>query len=237
MSVPKWQSSAAPPTSRRPTKKFTFAPSHPSILIRSVDTRIHILSMASIPRLWRTTPLAPTRFLFARPPPLQITHLTRRTLVAAPKPGSGPLLQRRPDRALPSISRISKRWLFSAPLFVVALTASTLIIFNYQKSSSSVVNSTLYALRTNEAAREVLGEQIYFASRFPWIYGTIDQLHGHIDIRFRVKGTKGQGELRFRSERLRRMGFVSLVDFPRVSLRAGIGYALHMQWGLTRRAV
>ena len=42
-------------------------------------------------------------------------------------------------------------------------------IFNYQKSSSSVVNSTLYALRTSTKAREVLGDEIYFAQKIPWI--------------------------------------------------------------------
>ena len=84
-------------------------------------------------------------------------------------------------------------------------------IFNYQKSSSSVVNSTLYALRTSTKAREVLGDEIYFAQKFPWISGEMNQLHGQIDITFWVKGTKAKGRMRFKSVRENRMSFVSLL--------------------------
>lgn len=34
-------------------------------------------------------------------------------------------------------------------------------------------------------------------------------MHGNIDIRFAVKGTKGEGMMRFRSIRRTRMGYVS----------------------------
>ncbi|KAJ9642564.1 cytochrome oxidase assembly protein 1 [Coniosporium tulheliwenetii] len=104
-------------------------------------------------------------------------HAPHRTLIAAPRAGSGPLMERRPDRALPAISS-------PGALFLSIITLSTLAIFNYQKSSSSVVNSTLYALRTHKEAREALGDEIYFARKVPWVWGTIDQLHGRIDIRF-----------------------------------------------------
>lgn len=133
---------------------------------------------------------------------------TKRTLIAAPKPNSGPLMERRADRALPSLTS-SNRWLRTLPLFAVIMVASTLAIFNYQKSSSSVVNSTLYALRTSSRAREILGDEIYFASQIPWIGGEINQLHGKIDIWFWVKGTRARGLMRFRSERKQRMGYVS----------------------------
>jgi cytochrome c oxidase assembly factor 1 len=71
-----------------------------------------------------------------------------------------------------------------------------------------VVSSTLYALRTSAVARELLGEQIYFASKVPWISGTMNQLHGRIDISFWVKGSRGQGRMRFRSVRPDRMSYV-----------------------------
>jgi cytochrome c oxidase assembly factor 1 len=83
---------------------------------------------------------------------------------------------------------------------------SSFAIFNYQKSSSSTINSILYSLRTNEHARELLGDEIYFASKVPWIRGELNQLHGRIDVRFWVKGTKAQGETRFKSIRKRRDG-------------------------------
>jgi cytochrome c oxidase assembly factor 1 len=138
--------------------------------------------------------------LYARP------H--RRTLIPAPSPNSGPLLDRRADRELPSVeSRF--RWARTFPLFAVLVGAATFGIFNYQKSSSSVVSSSLYALRTSPRAREILGDEIYFAHKIPWISGELDQLHGRINISFWVKGTRGKGKMRFRSTRPDRLSYVS----------------------------
>lgn len=78
---------------------------------------------------------------------------------------------------------------------------SSLAIFNYQKWSSPVVASTLYALRTNKKAREILGDEIYFKHQIPWISGEMNQLRGRIDISFSVKGTRGSGVMRFASVR------------------------------------
>ncbi|OJD16451.1 hypothetical protein AJ78_03392 [Emergomyces pasteurianus Ep9510] len=132
--------------------------------------------------------------------------LLRRTLISAPGPHSGPLLNRRADRELPSI-KSSRRWLRSLPIFFAVVGASMLGMFNYQKSSSSVVNSTLYALRTSSKGRELLGDEIYFAQKIPWISGEMNQLHGRIDISFWVKGTKGKAKMRFRSIRNGRNGY------------------------------
>ena len=136
------------------------------------------------------------------------TAVSHRTLIAAPTPNQGPLMSRRADRDLPEIPSSSRLWLRTLPLFIVVLTTSTLAIFNYQKASSSIVNSTLYALRTSEEGRKVLGDEIYFRDKFPWIKGEMNQLHGRVDISFGVKGTKGKGVMRFKSIRKTRMGFV-----------------------------
>ncbi|KKK16578.1 cytochrome oxidase complex assembly protein [Aspergillus rambellii] len=101
-------------------------------------------------------------------------------------------MERRADRELPSINNEQRRWIRTLPIFAVVVGAAMLGIFNYQKSSSSVVNSTLYALRTSPKAREILGDQIYFAQKIPWISGEMNQLHGRINISFWVKGTKTQ---------------------------------------------
>ncbi|KAJ5966135.1 hypothetical protein N7481_012849 [Penicillium waksmanii] len=130
----------------------------------------------------------------------------RRTLMPAPGPNTGPIMERRADRELPSLNK-SRGWLYSLPIFIVATGAGILGIFNYQKSSSSIVNSTLYALRTSTQARDILGDEIYFAQQIPWISGEMNQLHGRIDISFWVKGTKTQGKMRFRSIRPDRMSF------------------------------
>ncbi|MCJ1340220.1 hypothetical protein MMC09_005514 [Bachmanniomyces sp. S44760] len=87
------------------------------------------------------------------------------------------------------------------------MAASTLAIFNYQKASSSIVNATLYALRTSPQARELLGDEIYFRDKFPWIWGEMNQLHGKINIEFGVKGTRAKGLMRFKSTRKTRMGY------------------------------
>lgn len=61
--------------------------------------------------------------------------------------------------------------------------------------------------------RALLGDEIYFASRIPWISGELNQLHGHIDISFWVKGTKGVGQVRFVSVRKTRDGFFETLEW------------------------
>ncbi|KAF1988103.1 DUF1783-domain-containing protein [Aulographum hederae CBS 113979] len=172
--------------------------------------------------------------MFARPtflprrlfrPRLRVQNApTKRTLIAAPKPNSGPLMERRSDRALPSIPS-PLRFYRTVPLFLAIIGASCLAIFNYQKASSSVVNSTLYALRTNPRAREILGDEIYFASRMPWIWGSINQVQGRIDVTFGVKGTRGKGSMRFRSVRKTRMGMFDTLEW---SLTTEDGTVVHL---------
>ncbi|RYO89670.1 hypothetical protein DL766_004066 [Monosporascus sp. MC13-8B] len=126
-------------------------------------------------------------------------HVQRRTLVSAPKPGDGPLMERRPDRELPNIE--GSRWARTLPVFALVIAASSVAIFNYQKLSSPVVASTMYALRTSQRARDYLGDEVQFRRQIPWISGTMNQLRGVIDISFAVKGTRGSGTMRFASHR------------------------------------
>ena len=140
-------------------------------------------------------------------------------------------MERRSDRELPGISPFSQpsllviliresdieqggmRWMRTAPIFLVLLISSTLAIFNYQKSSSSVVSSTMYALRTSPKAREYLGDEIYFAHKMPWIWGEMNQLQGRIDIQFSVKGKKNSATMRFKSHRPTRMGMFETTEW------------------------
>lgn len=135
-------------------------------------------------------------------------HSTRsiqsRNIIVAPKTGQV-LTERRSDRALPAVGP-RRSTLISVPIFLVVLGASTLALFNYQKSSTSVVSSTLYALRVHPEARQLLGDEITYKYKIPWINGKLSQLHGDIDISYKVKGTKGEGLLRFKSVRRTRMG-------------------------------
>jgi cytochrome c oxidase assembly factor 1 len=105
------------------------------------------------------------------------------------------------------------RWMRTVPIFLAVLISSTLAIFNYQKSSSSVVSSTMYALRTSPKGREFLGDEIYFAHKMPWIWGEMNQLHGRIDIQFEVKGSKNRGTMRFKSFRATRQGMFETTEW------------------------
>jgi cytochrome c oxidase assembly factor 1 len=93
------------------------------------------------------------------------------------------------------------RWSRTMPVFVALIAVASVAIFNYQKLSSPVVSSTLYALRTSPKAREYLGDEVYFKHQIPWISGEMNQVHGRIDIAFAVKGTKNTGVMRFASFR------------------------------------
>ncbi|KAL2421813.1 hypothetical protein ABEF95_007973 [Exophiala dermatitidis] len=147
-----------------------------------------------------------------------------RPLVPPPKEGSGPLLSRRPDRALPELPRRST-WTYTLPIFVFLVGFSSVAIFNYQKSSSSTVNAILYALRTNEQARNLLGDEVYFASKVPWIRGELAPLQGTIDITFWVKGTRNEAQVKFVSIRKRRDGYFETLEW---SLRTKDGEVIHL---------
>lgn len=93
------------------------------------------------------------------------------------------------------------------------MTVCSLAIFNYQKMSSPVVSSTLYALRTSPTARALLGDEIYFKHQIPWIRGTMNQMHGRIDIWFTVRGTRSTATMRFASHRATHRGMFETTEW------------------------
>ncbi|KAM0335244.1 hypothetical protein ACHAQA_000288 [Verticillium albo-atrum] len=141
------------------------------------------------------------------------TPSQQRWITAAPKPGQGPLMERRADRELPDLASTIFRWSRTFPIFVVIVAVSSLAIFNYQKSSSPVVSSTLYALRVSPRARELLGDEVYFKHQIPWISGEMNQLHGRIDIQFSVKGSRSEAVMRFASYRLSHKGMFETTEW------------------------
>ncbi|KAH6688305.1 cytochrome oxidase assembly [Plectosphaerella plurivora] len=137
----------------------------------------------------------------------------QRWRTAAPRPGQGPLLERRADRELPDLSSVTFKWTRTFPIFVVIIAVSSLAIFNYQKSSSPVVSSTLYALRVSPKARDLLGDEVYFKHQIPWISGEMNQLHGRINISFSVKGSKSEAVMRFSSFRMSHKGLFETTEW------------------------
>ena len=202
---------------------------HPRVSpILSFLSSSHAKTYSSSHRLHLVAPSAQysiltTRCLHRKPTPFSITGRTpsfanrsacadspcSSTMPASPPTApSWPLMSRRSDRALPPIPSSWRVWAPTLPIFVIILTVSALGIFNYQKTCSPIVAATLYSLRTSEVGRRELGDEIYFRDMWPWIWGELNQLHGRVDIHFGVKGTKGRGMMRFKSERRGRMGKV-----------------------------
>ena len=157
-------------------------------------------------QLWSTTPF------FRR----CISLPQRRNLIPPPKKNTGPLMSRRSDRDLPKVQSSAWIWIKTLPIFIVVMIGSALALINYERSCSSIVNSTLYALRHNEVGRQELGDEIYFRDKFPWIWGEMNQRFGRIDISYGVKGTNAKGLMRFKAERKTRMGMVSAPTFKGV---------------------
>lgn len=163
-------------------------------------------------RLLRPTQLGrfapvPRYTVALRQPLLGARNAFVRRATSAPK-NHEVLLSRRGDRELPRVTSPWLPWIKTFPIFIAIVTVSALGIFNYQKTSSSVVSSTLYALRTSDVGRAELGDKIYFRDSWPWIWGELNQVQGRIDVEFAVKGTKASGMMRFKCRRPERMGFV-----------------------------
>ncbi|EHK16015.1 uncharacterized protein TRIVIDRAFT_130884, partial [Trichoderma virens Gv29-8] len=125
----------------------------------------------------------------------------KRWMTPAPKPGDGPMMSRRADRELPDVGQVSQGWRRTMPIFLAVVAVCSVTIFNYQKSSSPIISSTLYALRTSPEANRLLGDEIYFKHQIPWISGEMNQVKGRIDISFSVRGSKAAGVMRFASFR------------------------------------
>lgn len=92
------------------------------------------------------------------------------------------------DRELPDpfVKRNENRRYFV--FYSIALVVTCAVIFNYEKSSSPIINSTLYFLRRSTIAQDALGKNIEFASSWPWIWGKLNTVQGAIDVKFKVKG-------------------------------------------------
>ncbi|KAI5968067.1 hypothetical protein KGF57_000257 [Candida theae] len=106
-------------------------------------------------------------------------------------PHSKPVTYKPPvtiDRELPDpfVKRDQNRRYFV--FYSVAVVVTCAIIFNYEKSSSPIVNSTLYFLRRSSIAQDAIGKNIEFASNWPWIWGKLNTVQGVIDVKFKVKG-------------------------------------------------
>ncbi|EDK46395.1 hypothetical protein PVL30_004296 [Lodderomyces elongisporus] len=110
-----------------------------------------------------------------------------------------PLITVERDLPYPYAKRDENRKYFV--VFAIGMTLACLVIFNYEKSSSPIINSVLYYLRRSTIGQDALGKDIDFASSWPWIWGTLNTVQGKIDIKFKVKGFERSGYLVLKAER------------------------------------
>lgn len=105
------------------------------------------------------------------------------------------------ERELPDpfADKKKNRWYFG--VYAVGVVASCAVIFNYEKTRSPIINSVMYCLRRSEAAKQSLGPNIGFESSWPWIWGPLNAVSGHVDIEYRVKGDLALAVLRMKADR------------------------------------
>ncbi|EMR09119.1 hypothetical protein PNEG_02462 [Pneumocystis murina B123] len=75
------------------------------------------------------------------------------------------------------------------------------VSFNYQRYCSPVISYLMYELKRSPTVETYLGKNIDFSSKWPWIYGKINNVKGHINISFRVSGSKDSAIVKFKSVR------------------------------------
>lgn len=108
------------------------------------------------------------------------------------------------DRELPDPLKDRTRARVQFVGFWVLMGICALLMFNYEKQNSPVVTTTLHFLRRSQIIRSVLGDEIDFASVYPWISGELNQVKGVVDIKFTVKGSNNQGVVRLVADRMSR---------------------------------
>jgi cytochrome c oxidase assembly factor 1 len=105
------------------------------------------------------------------------------------------------ERELPDPFKDRNRNRIQFVSFWILMGVSAVLIFNYEKTTSPIVTTTLHFLRRSQIIREVLGDKIDFSSFFPWISGELNQVKGVVNIKFEVSGTKKSGIVRLVADR------------------------------------
>ncbi|KAK9376314.1 cytochrome oxidase complex assembly protein 1-domain-containing protein [Lipomyces chichibuensis] len=93
------------------------------------------------------------------------------------------------DRDLPDVQSRTPRLLMYYSIFFSVMAVISLGFFNYERQQSPIVSSTLYSVRRSPAARDLLGANIRFKEAIPWISGSLDFLHGSVDLSYKVIGS------------------------------------------------
>lgn len=144
----------------------------------------------------RTIGFLPMRFQSTITTPIQ-SNTTTNNATTSPKEKKPMTL----DRELPDPFKDRNKNRIQFVSFWVLMAISAMVMFNYEKTSSPVVTTTLHFLRRSALIRDLLGDQIDFKSLYPWISGELNQVKGAVDIKFDVKGSKNWGTIRLVADR------------------------------------
>ncbi|AWU75889.1 hypothetical protein CAS74_004637 [Pichia kudriavzevii] len=86
-------------------------------------------------------------------------------------------------------------------VFAVGMTAACAGIFNYEKTSSPIMNATMYFLRRSKDARELLGRKITYDGMIPWIHGEVNTMKGVVDCYTYISGDKASAKMILKAEK------------------------------------
>lgn len=105
------------------------------------------------------------------------------------------------DRELPDPfkqKKLNRKYMI---VYTIGIIIACTLIFNYEKTSSSVITSALYFSRKSKKLNELIGNNIDFKSKFPWISGTLNTMKGIVDINFKIKGNSDYGIILLKAKR------------------------------------
>lgn len=97
------------------------------------------------------------------------------------------------ERELPKSTATSRKQRVVGGIVVGSVLWATVLAvsMNYQRTSSSVVNGTLFTVRYDPQVQELLGDKVDYADSWPWVSGSVNHLKGKVDISFDVSGSTG----------------------------------------------
>lgn len=99
---------------------------------------------------------------------------------------------------LPNIASRAPLYFIVGIVGVAFWAGSLAVAANHQRQGTSIVRGTLFNVKFDTKAQELLGHDIDFTNnRWPWISGTVAHLKGRVDIEYQVRGDKAEGRVHF----------------------------------------
>ncbi|KAF8933206.1 cytochrome oxidase complex assembly protein 1-domain-containing protein [Dissophora ornata] len=99
---------------------------------------------------------------------------------------------------LPNVASRTPLYIFLGIIGVGFWAGSIAVAANHQRQGTSIVRGTLFNVKFDTKAQELLGENIdYTNKQWPWISGTVAHLKGRVDIEYQVRGDKAEGRVHF----------------------------------------